>query len=494
MMTHPTHEGPYEQPEIELQTVDTIRAATVRDGNHRIAKGIATGGLAIGALCGVVEVAHGHNLTVTQDVPFSRDIQTATEHIDPLLEDAGLSFPVAAGAIGLVQVRARRNKRLAQMDTLSSGSHITAVPNGSKNKVSRTLTVSAAITTSAAALGGFIGSIGTGVDTGNLRPIEHVLEQANPGAQSIIGETADIEPMVQSNLSPRLQKAIEQEASDSNIIATPFDLNLGSYRYRNNGGGTELTIATPVPAGSVLEPKFGCTDIPILIDNQARVPVGERIALDGVEAQVVGHIAGASSMNRIGVVTSSEALKNCIEQDPDAPDYGLMLNVSPDKAKQLLAVANKIINAPAAALSEQEYLGNSKQFWVDNVEALVGILALVSLGVAEVSMQGATRQRILQDRRYWAQTLSEGVSENFLRGTELLRAAKTGVGATVAGVVPAFGLTLLANTAIPGFSTGLGLREVSLGASVSTLGSLIGAGVSVIKPSKTIAIREETRS
>jgi hypothetical protein len=494
-MAQEFHEESESRLSSEPPVAGVVQELSDRDGRHSLVKGVAAGGLAMGGALGIWQVAHGHDMSVAESVPFSPVVQTVAEHVDSGLEDAGLAFPVVAAGIGLVRVRARRNPQLQQLDILSSGTPITDGSARTKNRAGRAVTISAAVTTAAASLGGFIGSIGTEVSTGDLRPINAMYSMDPHGAQSIIGENSDIEPMVQSSLNRKLEENLEQGAAADGVETTPFNLNLGSYIYDNHTGNT-LTVAMQAfdATNPELTPKFGCSDIPVLIDTSAHVPIGQHITLDGVTAEVVGDIPGtASSTNRIGIVTSTEVLKSCIEQDPDAPDYGLILNASPEAARRLLAAADRDGNIPAAALSTEQFLENSENFWDNNVEALVGVLALAALLVSGVSMAGATRQRLLQDRGYWAQNLSQGVPDSFIRKVELFRAAKTGVNATVAGVLPAFALSMGADAAIQGFNASMGVREAALGTAVALLGSASGAALSTLNPEKTISIREETR-
>lgn len=470
-----------------------IQPAVRREGRVRLGLGIGACLLATAAAGAALEASHGHDGSITHRMPFIAAAQRVVEDVTPGLEDAGLlAFPLTIAGIGAVELAARRNRKLAQIDTLSS----TDITDGSRHlrgPIGRTATFSLIVATGAGALGGFVGSLSTEISNGPNRPIMALFNTLAPGTQSLIVENGQVEPMVESSLSPQLAQRVERVAVADGVTATPFDIHLGSYTSKTTSG-TDVTIAVKSVKDSTLASKTGCSDIPIFIDTAANVPTGARIAVDGVPATVEGHISDTSATNRITVVASEQSLKDCIELDPNAPDYGLLLNTSEAQARQILAAANRLLDAPAAAISTGEFIGNSEKFWKNNVEALVGILAMVALGVSGVSMSGATRQRLLQDRKYWAQNLSQGVPESTVRAVELLRAAKVGAKAAVISAPVSLGLTLLgADTVMPGFGAGVGLREAALGAAVATIGSVGGAAVQLIKPSKTINIREETR-
>lgn len=491
-MAEPTEPVSFEEFEPPVPEV-VIPQATRHDARVRFGLGVGACLLAAAAAGAALEAGQGHDGNITHHMPFVATAQRVAENVTPSLEDLGLFvFPAALAGIGAVELAARRNRRLAQIDTLSS----TDITDGShhlKSRVGRAATVSLIVTTGAGALGGFVGSLSSEISNGPNRPIVAMLGNMAPGAQSMIVENAQAEPMVESSLNPQLVKKVEQVAATDGISATPFDMHLGSYKTKTTSG-TDLTIAVKTVKASPLALGAGCSDIPVLIDTAANVPTGAHIAVDGVPATVEGHITNASATNRITVVTSEQALKECIEQDPNAPDYGILLNANEAQARQILAAANRLLDAPAAAIPTEQFIGNSEDFWKNNVEALVGILAMVALGVSGVSMSGATRQRLLQDRKYWGQNLSQGVSENTIRAVELLRAAKVGAKAAVISAPVSLGLTLLgADTVMPGFGAGVGLREAALGAAVTTIGSVGGAAVQLIHPSKTINVREETR-
>ncbi len=432
-------------------------------------------------------------------VPFTPTAQEAVNSIDGVLIEVGkVAFPLSVAAIAAVKIGANRYPQLRAADRESSQE---LVDDGTR-KASRARKVMAtiaagslpAVATGAVGLATFTEAISTEVGSGPSRPIEKIFDDVAPEGTTLIVGYDGAMPMVQSSLSRELVNGVLTEASTQGVEAVVMSQNLGQMTFKGEDRST-LVLGFQQPPTSELywNPESGCADpIPVAVDKAANIPVGSDVMLNGTPAKVVDIVEGTSAINRIGLVMDREPMAACLAKNPASPDHAVLIGATVAETEALLASANQN-GETSAVITPERYIENSEKFWEANVKPITNVLALVSGAMAVVSMAGIMSSRLLRNRRELAAKMAAGVSDTYIRGTELLRAAKDGVVASVAGTSIAAAATPMANALASGFNAGVGIREVAVGFAVGTVGSVGGAFARLVRLRKTINPNENTR-
>ncbi len=463
----------------------------------RIRLAVGAGFIAVGAaVAGGIASGLTQHDNVAVAMPFVPEAQAVVNNIDNVLVDIGeVAFPLALTTIGGVKLASCRSARIASIDKLSS-QEMSDDGDRHKGTVKKAMTYAFAggfpfVATMGSMLGAITTGVGDEVTNGPSRPVVAISQYA-PGDAWIV-QSKDALPMVDQYLSLPLVSRIEAQANKVGVRATPVDLNLSNFDYQGENR-TDLVFGIDMPASSpaAWRPSEGCKSIPLIMDEAANVKNGSEVEIDGINGEVVGQTKDMSAINRIGIIADRQAVKACLEKSADTPDDMVILDTDVATGNQILAAANTD-GETATVITKQHYLSNSADFWRSNVKPITNFLALVSGGLALVAMSGTMLQRMLRNRSEWAAKFASKVTDNQMRATELTRAAKDGVVASVGGVALATGVMPIFNALEPGLLAGVGFREAAVGAAVGTVGSIGGAAIRLVRPRKTINVVEHTR-
>jgi hypothetical protein len=432
------------------------------------------------------------------DTPYIQEAQDAVNGVDGVVQTVGeVGLVAALGVIGATKIASKWSSQARAVDFASS-KEMTNDGNHNPGIARRALQSTFAgnipvIASVGVALGTFTGAIGTEVSEGPSRPIE-AFDQFAPGDAMVVQYNGAM-PMVQSSVNNKLAAAVRAEAAKRDVKVTPLSLNLGEMVTPDKQSFSDLSVGMDVPTGSILDwkPAEGCEMIPVEVDKTADLNLGDKVTLNGISAQVVGQLEGSSAINRVGIAMDREVMKDCMEQDAEAPDHALVLDTDKATAQDILTVARTGQQAPATVITKADYKENSEEFWVANVKPITNILALSAIGAVLMSLGGNLRARLLRNRREWAADFARHISENKMRSVELLRSAKDGVLASGVGVAAATAITPVANSIVAGFHAGVGYKEAMIGAGVGIIGSVGGAAAKLFRPRKTINPKEYTR-
>jgi hypothetical protein len=489
-----THEpmGQLHDPAIEQFLQDEHKNSM----HSRIAVGIgmiaAAGGLAFG-----IHEAGQADLRIAYALPFSEQVQQGVNQLDTVLEMSGYGLFAAAAGIGAVKLAAsRKGGNWLAIDDLSSKE---MANDGQSNSFGRRVLQAGVagsiplLATGGALAATFTSGIGTEVSEGPLRPLGP-LDQLG---SSMIVQYKQAQTMVTSSIRPDLEAQIMHQANARNVRATPIDFNLGVMEYQDGTSSTDLTMGVPVAPGSILDykPVEGCKLIPISLDVAANKPIGEKVLLNGVPAEVVEHTTGLSATNRYGIKMDAEALKGCLKQeDPQTSgDHAVILDAPQQTANEILTAAKEKVTAPAAAITVADYKHNSKEFWDSNVKPLTNVLSLVSGLITVAAMSAASKSRLLRNRQQLATNMAKGLTDRQLRTTETLRNLKDAVAVGTIGPLAGSLVTSVVNVVEPGFHAGAGAKEVLVGMGVAMWGAVGGSLVNLMRPSKTVKPEVNTR-
>lgn len=434
---------------------------------------------------------------VAHSFAFHPGLQDALNKIDNILAVAGAVLVLATlVVVGLVKVAGSRRPRIAQIDSWSSR-EFTDLGKRRRSALRGVLvTVFAGgipvVASAGVCLAVLTTAIGTEVSSGPNRPIVAALDRLAPGSEMVVGYSYAM-PMVEDAVSLPLVSRIEAVASGRGVTSHVLRLDLGSLR-RGRQQFDILGVGVSEPAGSPLawSPSEGCGSVPVGVDRAAGIAAGTAVLIDGSPARVVAVMSGLSATNRIGVVMDQAAMASCLGQDPSAPVQAVVLDTTAVAAGSILAAAQPG-GEPAVVVSRARYLANSEKFWTSNVKPITNILALVSGLVALIAMAGAVNGRLLRNRREYASKIAAGVSVGILRSTELLRAAKDGLVASIIGTTLALVVVPLTNMTEPGFDAGVSEKDVLVGCAVGLIGCLGGALLRTARLDRSVDVAESTR-
>lgn len=490
-----TYTQPTVQPDAHHAAVaEQLRA---RDTHERTHNRLAAAGLGIVAVGMVVAsvYAESHGLDsahLRYALPLAEKAQDITTHIDDGLVPIGMyGLPLAVTLVAAVKALAPHSNRASFADSFSAREPNAEVGRdrsrwfGLRRKVGMAL--------AGAALATFTASLATEVSSGPDRPLD-AFEQLVPG-DAMITQYAGTMPMVESNLNSDLQAEIEQEAAARGIVTHDFGLNLGSYTYKGKTY-TALMAGVQTPESSPLHWNgASCTDIPVMLDSASGVEKGEVVTYNGIPVRVVQTTENTSSMQRVSGVMDLKALKTCVEQNADAPSYGVSLETNAAAANDILASARAELgtDAPAAVITPAEQKQNSEAFWDKNVKPLTGILSLAAMGISVMATANVMGSRLLRNRRELGARLAAGVSHRTLWLAELVRATKDGIVAGVGGAIVGLPLSLVPNAIQQGFDAGAGIREMSVGVAVGLVGAIGGAVIKLTRLKSVANPTETTR-
>ncbi len=474
----------------------SIEAERRKSNRERLAIGLS---MAIGsaAIAGVILTGDASHFEITKSMPFIPLAQQSINSLDGYLAKFGeISFPTVLGGIGLTKIFANKNSKLDFIDKISSKEMI----SDSARKESRTkkilqkcfagkIAILAAI---GVALASFSVSVGNEVSNGPERPIVALMKEI-PG-NTLITESSQAQPMLDGQLSSSLINRIEMDAKEKGINAIPFTKNLGEITLSDGKTYNTLEFGFEPNRTSKIYWRVseGCNNIPVYVDRSARIPVNGNINIDGVNANVVGEINGYSAIGREGVEMSDQAMKDCIEKDINAPDYAIVLDSSAKEAQQILDESN-INHEAATVITKNQYLNNSLKFWEGNVKPITNTMALFSALFAFVAMGASMAGRLVRNKRELAAMSASGIKNNVIRASEILRAAKDSVIATISGCSISLLTPFIVNSIEAGFRAGIGLEELAVGAAVGTIGCIGGVIKPLIRIKKNIDVSENTR-
>lgn len=449
---------------------------------HRVSTLVGATLLAAGATVGVgatvLEATDTHH-TIAQEVPYIPEAQHAVNAIEDGFADYGaLAVPAALATIGGVKLASRRSSVARWLDKTSSQEPTndgTAQPGPTRRVLRATLTDKvSAVTIAATTVGAMTAGISAEVSEGPGRPIE-ALNRAIPGDAMIV-PYKDLMPMAQGSIGTQTTERVIAAATEQGVVARPIAMNLGVLERPGKESATDLVVGMDLSKTSPAywNPDAPCMNVPIIIDKAADVPTGTTVILNGISARVAGQTEGTSAINRIGITMDRRAVQTCLDRSApgEGTNHAIILEGTPAVAEQILQAAD-IEGQPATVISREQYLENSKEFWVKNVKPITSVLEGIAGGMAVVALTGSITARLQRNRREYAAKLARGYGAGRIRSAELLRTAKEGVIASAAGGVLSIPATIAVNATELGFRAGIGVHELLVGAGIA-MSSVIG--------------------
>jgi len=451
------------------------------------------GAIAIGAS---IITGYASHIDITRSMPYLVLAQHDINTIDIILAKIGeVSFPLTLAALGVAKLKASSNPLFNHVDALSSKEMAT-----DSNKPKRfgtilqklfagKLPIVAAIGVS---LGSFSASVGHEVSNGPERPIRAALTKLLPGKILVVQDSAE-QPMLDGSITQSLSEKIITIAHSDHIQSASFTKYLGTLTTSGPPLSTlEFGITVPHKSPLYWVKELGCRNIPVGIDRSARIRKGSDIDIDGVNAIVTSETSGMSAIGRTGVVMSEQAMRDCIEKEPNGPVYAVGIDTSLSNGKKILQQATGDARSPTV-ITKDHFIQNSLNFWEANVKPITNTMAVFSGLFALVAMSGAITGRLVRNKRELASMSAAGMKTSVIRGTEIMRAAKDSIVATVFGGIISLITPFIVNSLESGFKAGITLQDLGVGAAIGTIGCFGGIMKSMHKPHKIINVPENTR-
>ena len=338
----------------------------------------------------------------------------------------------------------------------------------------------------------FSASVGHEVSNGPERPIRTALTKLVPGNVLVVQDSAE-QPMLDGSITQDLSEKIIAIAHRDNIQSSSFTKYLGTLTTSGQSLSTlEFGIAASNKSPLYWNSGLGCKNISVGIDRSAGIEKGSEINIDGVNAVVTSEISGMSAIGRVGVVMSEQAMNDCIEKEPNGSVYAVGMNTSLSKGKKILEQAEQNPQS-ATVITKKQFIKNSLNFWEANVKPITNTMAVFSGLFALVAMSGAITGRLVRNKRELASMAAAGMKTSVIRGTEIMRAAKDSIVATVFGGAISLVTPFIVNSLESGFKAGINLQDLGVGAAIGSIGCFGGIIKSMRKPNKIINVPENTR-
>jgi hypothetical protein len=220
-----------------------------------------------------------------------------------------------------------------------------------------------------------------------------------------------------------------------------------------------------------------CTDMSLVLDDAHDAKIGENVHINGVPVEVVDKTSGLAQMNRhVGVMPEGQFDK-CIRNTTDGTYFGAVLtSSSPDG---LTGVENMLPDGTSLR-TQDEFRELNLSFWQKNVTPVLFQLIAWSGVFAVAAVSGERRSAMLRNMREIGTLHAQGVSMSAIAKVERAKALSETLKATAlaAPFMPAFAAAF--NAAEMGLKVGVGIRELSVGLTV-TLAAKMGGSMRAVR-------------
>lgn len=326
----------------------------------------------------------------------------------------------------------------------------------------RAFTAGTLLTTAGVGIIGSLDAVGQEVVEGPSRPIEHVIRLLSGVSHaSVIVQNQEAMFMNQSFVDGKKLDSLITLAAKQGIAISKFQTSFMNLEDSHGHDNSALIIAVQEDAKGVPKSPQDCTQpLPVTVDQAANTATGERIKLNGVEAVVEAIDDNNSSMNRIGVLMSQDALA-CITGIRDLPPYGAVF--SPRYSARVRDLMLQVdLTGQAVIVDANQLTKMNDAFWARNAAAIfliAKILTALGLGLGAI---GLKQSQLHQYHSEISSMMADGNNENAIAVVESFRALSESLRGAVLGIIPALLLPIIFNMAVIGLDVETGLRNITL--------------------------------
>lgn len=478
----------------------TMDALSDLDTNKRSLSSIVitTGAVAASAGGAYLSLKYGSDIDmaqITPNVPVVSQIPQGINKLSDVL--TATSLPIMTGALAAeagIAYSARKNPRIKSITTAAKVDYAgTEAAGGSKvrrrigNAIAGTGLAAVVLVTAAA-------GINREVSDGPSRAIDKTIETLSPNNNNPYMVVQDETQQFMNNSYVSRQKANRLVALsvERGITAVPFNRELGDIR--NGDNITNMTLGVPKPvfteihknSGSSVElpAEYDCNNVPVIIDGDTRIDVGQNIYVHNQSAEVVATVSGASSMNRMAVIEDEKDVAKCIQHNEDSDYYGIVVDAPKIEAEQLFKDAG--YKNEAHLIDADQFRDYNKRFWQSNgAPILLQLMGYIG-GFAFIANRNERRASMQRNIKEISTLYAGGVTHKKLVQIESLRALRETTLVTLPAAVLAPAFAAGVNAAEWGIKVGIGAREVAVGFAITLAAKLFGARRAVKKMSTDI--------
>lgn len=447
--------------------------------------GAQTAGINMGELMQSLPSFNG----ITPDVPVFDEITRGMGTAAEALRDVAPVVVAGTGAaMAALHIRHRDDRQWARMRSMArvsdySGSDTVSgsTESATKRASGRLRRALAGTALAATAIVTVTAGIEHEVSHGPTRAINQTVRLLSPSDSepALFVQNQGAMFMNNSYVPRQPANSFIESAAEQGISARPFNRELVDLRSgRGNNSRTALVVGMPTQdfnamIGRQTESGSDCSVMPVIADEASNTDIGDRITLNDQPAVVAGKTSNASSMNRIGIVAAEADVAACIQENPEAPYYGLVVSGDADKATELLA--SHELGQNGVLLSSDQLKDNNKKFWQANGTPILLQMMGYVLGFGYIANRNERRASLEHNRKELGMLQAMGVRVKQLAVVENLRAVRETTIATAAAVPVAAVFSAAVNAAEHGLKVGITGTEIAIGFTMTLAAKLFGA-------------------
>lgn len=396
--------------------------------------------------------------------PVYDQITTGIISVESLLRDLAPFVTAALILLFIIsKLAARHHVRLRSALDLAAKPYRYNPSDLRRGRISRRVRAFIAgtlLTTAGVGIIGSLDAVGQEVVEGPSRPIEHVMRLLSGESDaSVIVQNQEAMFMNQSFVDGKKLDWLIRLAAKKGITISKFQTSFMNLEDSHGHDNSALVIA--VQGEGAPKSPLDCTQpLRVTVDQAANTAAGERIKLNGVEAVVEAIDHNNSSMNRIGVLMSQDALA-CITGIGDLPPYGAVFSPRySDRVRDLMLQVD--LSGQAVIVDANQLTQMNDAFWAKNAAAIfliAKILTALGLGLGAI---GLKQSQLHQYHSEISSMMADGNNANAIAVVESFRALGESLRGAVLGTVPAVLLPIFFNMAVIGLDVETGLRNITL--------------------------------
>lgn len=429
--------------------------------------------------------------------PVYDQITTGIISVESLLRDLAPFVTAALILLFIIsKLAARHHVRLRSALDLAAKPYRYDPSDLRRGRISRRVrafTAGTLLTTAGVGIIGSLDAVGQEVVEGPSRPIEHVMRLLSGESHaSVIVQNQEAMFMNQSFVDGKKLDWLIRLATKKGIAISKFQTSFMNLEDSHGHDNSALIIAVQGNTEGAPKSPPDCTQpLPVTVDQAANTAVGERIKLNGVEAVVEAIDHNNSSMNRIGVLMSQDALA-CITGIGDLPPYGAVFSPRySDRVRDLMLQVD--LSGQAVIVDANQLTQMNVSFWAKNAAAIfliAKILTALGLGLGAI---GLKQSQLHQYHSEISSMMADGNNANAIGAVESFRALSESLRGAVLGTGPAVLLPIFFNMAVIGLDVETGLRNITLATMFMAIANGMAGYVGSLKVLKDMTPAEAMR-
>lgn len=307
--------------------------------------------------------------------------------------------------------------------------------------------------------------------------------------ESKLDEPSTISLMDSSIVSQKKMSAFIKEMSDSQASVAPFDKD---FMKANGNSAMEFSIPDEIfeqASGVQLDQAYAA--VPVIVDKGLGVHIGDSVAINDTLTNVVGVESGIAQQNRNIVILSDTDMKEKLRENTNDSYFGAVISGAS------LEDMSELMNRPEfdglSVITREQFLENNKDFWSTNGTPIILILMGTIAILTGSTIAGQRRSALQRNAREIGMLNASGVGMKDIASIERRRAVRNSLYATAVAIPFGVGLNAAFNATVPGLSSAVDARGITVAAAVTGASSLIASGRSMKKFTKQLNLSQAVK-